>query len=326
MALPKQIEEAAELAEELHGRMYGTQPEAEVEQPAAQEASEDMENTSEEEQGVEEEVEANEVDVPHDDELEELRKFKSRYLSLKGKYDAEVPRLQHELKDLKTSVFERLEQSIAQKQQPEPAPKAPENEKLTQFKEEYGEDFVETLRLLIQKEAEDKIKSSLQPVQEQVTSVEDTQIKAAQQSFAGYLDDKVNGDWRSLWDGADPNFLEFLQKPDPSGLYTYADLVQQYNNNWDADRLSKVFNVYIDSITEPEAPKKEATPNPAKTAMVAPSRSTQHATPAASDKLVWTKDTIKEFELNDRRGKYTPEVSKSMWDDLLSAMAENRIR
>ena len=33
-----------------------------------------------------------------------------------------------------------------------------------------------------------------------------------------------------------------------------------------------------------------------------------------------------EFEKADRANKYTPEESKAMWDDLLTAMGEGRIR
>jgi len=319
MSLPRQVEEAADLAEQLHGRMFNPDPQEDEGVQQGEEASdEDLESTSEEE-SVEQDEEA---DVPHDDDLDELRKFKARYLSLKGKYDSEVPRLHQDLKELKQSVFEKLEQTVAQKQVTQAAPV---EDKVGQYFSEYGEDFVENLKMLIQAEAEAKIRESIKPVQEQVLSVEDTQTKAAQQSFMGYLDETVKGDWKALWEGNDPKFIEFLQSPDPSGLYTYGDLVQQYNNNWDADRLSKVFNLYIDA-SHPAKPAKQEAPNPAKTAMVAPSRNTQHATPAASDKLTWTGETIKEFQMNDRRGKYTPEVSKQMWDDLLSAMAENRIR
>ncbi len=331
-AMPKQVEEAAELAEQLFERMNkGPDSAAPVEEEVV--ASEEEASTEEETQDEStsnededsEEVEEETEDTVDISELAELKKFKARYLSLKGKYEAEVPRLHQKYNDLQQSVIERLEKAVVQKEvKEEPTAKTPD--KLEQFKEEYGEDFVDTLKMLIQAEADAKIKSSLQPVQDQVLSVEETQIKAAQQSFMGYLDEKVEGNWRELWEGADPNFIEFLQKPDPSGLYTYGELVQRYNDNWDADRLSKIFNIYLeDTKPEPE-PKKPEQPNPAKTAMVAPSRSNTHNIPKTDDKKIWTQDMIREFEKADRAGKYTTDESKNMWDDLLAAVAENRIR
>lgn len=325
MALPRQVEEAAAMAEELHAKMFNQQEQ--TPEPADEQEEEEVEDQEEDTSELENDEEVEEEDeLPHDDDVEELRKFKARYMSLQGKYNSEVPRLHQELKELKQSVFQKLEQYIDQRQQQQEVLQKPqEPDKLSAFKEEYGEDFVESLRALIQAETEAKIMATIKPVQEQVSSVEDIQVKAAQQSFMDYLDKTVKGDWKGLWEGKDPKFIEFLNQPDPSGLYTYGDLVQQYNNNWDADRLAKVFNIYLDSKQPPKQPKPER-PNPVKQAMVAPSRSTQHTAPKTTEKIIWTKDAIKDFEKNDRMGKYSPEQSKAMWEDLLSAVAENRVR
>lgn len=297
MSLPKQVEEAAQMAEELHSQITGQQTE-EVEQH-------------------EEAEQEDQPDVPHDDDVEELRKFKDKYLVLQGKYDAEVPRLHNELKEFKQSVFERLQQPIKQQEQT-PAV----DDRLAKFREEYGEDFVENIKELFRAEVDPLLKKTMEPVQKHVQSVEDTQVQAAQQNFANYLDSKVNGNWRDLWAGKDQKFVEFLQQPDPSGYYTYGDLAQMANDNWDADRLGKIFNDYLES-SQPKQVKKQ---NPAQEAMVAPSRTTTHTTPSANDKRVWTQDMIAQFQTDDRRGKYDPDTSKAMWDDLLAAMAENRIR
>lgn len=299
MSLPKQVEEAAQMAEELHSQITGQQQE-EVEQ------HEETEETQEEAK-----------DVPHDDDVEELRKFKEKYLVLQGKYDAEVPRLHNELKEFKQSVFERLQQAPKEQEQ---TPK--EDDRLAKFREEYGEDFVENIRELFKREVDPVLRQVVDPVQKQISSVEDTQVQAAQQNFMNYLDTKVDGDWRSLWSGQDPKFVEFLKSPDPSGYYTYGDLAQMANDNWDADRLGRIFNDYLAS----SQPKRVNKPNPAQEAMVAPSRNTARTAPEANDKRIWTSDMIKQFELDDRRKKYDAETSKAMWDDLLSAMNEGRIR
>jgi hypothetical protein len=313
--IPKQASEAAELAEQLFEQMNSKAP-------AEEETTEALgdEGTVSEEPDVTPEEEA---DVPHDDDVNELRKFKERYLSLKGKYDAEVPRLHSELKEFKQNVFDKLNTITTQpKQEETQAPVV--SDRLSKFREDYGDDFVETIRELLKTEINPLLKESLAPVQQHVSSVEDTQIKAAQQNFMGYLDNQVKGDWKQLWSGNDPKFLEFLSQPDPSGLYTYGELVQAYNDKWDADKLTKVFNTYFDANAPPV--KVEQKPNPAKEAMVAPSRNTPHTTPASTDKRIWTKDAIEEFQREDRRGKFSSEDSMAMWNDLLAAASDGRIR
>ena len=297
MGIPRQVEEAAAMAEELHKQMTEPNQEDSTTQDDAQKEEETVEDTS-----------------PQQEDEEET--YRRRYESLRGKYDAEVPRLHQELKEFKQSVFEKLQQVNT----PEPQQTPKENERLAKFREEYGDDFVENLKELFKSEFDPLVQQTLQPVQQHVASVEETQIAAAQQNFMNYLDGQVKGDWRSLWSGQDEKFASFLQQPDPSGLYTYGQLVQLYNDNWDADRLGRIFNTYLES----SQPQKKA--NPAKDAMIAPSRNTNNTAPNVEEKRIWTRDMMKQFEIDDRRGKYDPETSKAMWDDLIKAAHENRIR
>lgn len=310
MGVPKQVEEAAALAEELfNGITAQTAPEEEPEETSTANQQEPDSETDDEH------------DVPHDDDVEELRKFKDRYLSLKGKYDAEVPRLHGELKELKQSVFERLGQMAEQKKD---EPTEPVLDKMAKLKEEYGDEFIDNIREILKLEVEPLLNNSFKPMQEQVASIEETQVEAARQNFANYVSGKVQGDWQALWNNPSEKFVEFLQQPDPSGLHTYGELISAYSDKWDADKVSIVFNTFF----EQNQPKQKAAPksNPVQDAMVAPSRNTQHTTPDAGEKRVWTKAMISEFERADRQGKYPADESQAMWNDLLSAAAENRIR
>lgn len=302
MGIPAQVEEAATLAEQLHEKLMGN--EAPQEEPIV----------------PEEETPAEEIpaDPPEPEEdIEELRKYRERYLSLKGKYDAEVPRLHQDLKEFKQSVFEKLETLHK-----EPPKEEPVDERRAKFIEEYGKDFVETFKEILLDDVRPLIKQDVQPVAEQLTSLEETQIKVAQENFMGYLDEHAKG-WQKLWSGEDPGFEEFLKKPDPSGFYTYGQLVDMCNDNWDADRLVKIFTTYQESLVKPATPPPR---NPVQEAIIAPPRQTTNVPPATEEKRIWTQDVIKEFQEADRRGKYDAETSKAMWDDLLAAMGEGRIR
>lgn len=316
---PLQVEEAAKLAEELHERMFSKQEEISDEDT---QEDEDTPSDDIDDDDVEDDDEDIEDDVPHDDDIAELRKFKARYLSLKGKYDAEVPTLHKELNEFKKSVVDRL--STLTSDEPKPPKEDIKDDVVSRLKEEYGDDFIDSVTLLAEQIAERKIKASITPVQEKVDSVEDTQIKVAKEEFKKYLDDNVKGDWQKLWEGKDKGFYEFLEKPDPSGLYTYGELINLYNEKWEAGKLATVLNTYLES-----KPRKEKTPQPnsaEKDSLIAPSRSATHHTPDIDDKTIWTKDSIKEFQRLDRQGKFSPEESMAKWNDLLAAASENRIR
>jgi hypothetical protein len=306
--IPKQVDEAAELAEQLHEKMFA--PHEGNEQPPEEEPEELPEA-------------AESVDTSEEET------YKSRYETMQGKYNAEVPRLHNELKELKAMVFERLGDVSKRQEQPIEVKVDPNAERLAKFEEEYGKEFLEMQRLLARMEAEELIKQRVTPMQEQVTTVEETQIKAAQQNFVSYLDSKVeNGDWQALWAGQDEKFNQFLQTREPTSGLSYQQIVKYHNDNWDADGLAAVFNTYLGPAVEvtPEPPAKPKQPNPAKEAIVAPSRNTHTAPPQQSDKRIWNNATIEEFKRADRANKYSPDESQAMWDDLLQAMVEGRIR
>lgn len=300
--VPQSVEEAAQLAEELHARMFQTEdPSAEDTLP--EESNQDVELSDSEE----------DEDAPPIDDIKELKKFRDRYMSLKGKYDAEVPRLAAEVRELRENLNKptKVEAPVDTSDV--------EEDFLTTISDEYGEDFINAIKKVIQHE----VKPIIKPVQEQVQSTQNVQQEAAQDSFKKYLDSAVDkGDWRSLWEGKDPKFLDFLKEPDPSGLYNYGDLVNMYNENWDADRLAKVFNTYL-ATTKTTQTK---VPNPQKDALIAPSRNNTQPTPNTDGKRIWTQDSFSKFQKDDRMGKYSAEESAALWDDLTSAPAEGRMR
>jgi hypothetical protein len=312
---PRHVLETAKLAEELHQKMYSQQVEEQQEEEELQETPTDepVENQADQV----EQADDPEDDVPDDKEFKDLRKFKDRYLTLKGKYDAEVPRLAAEVKELRKlqDEFVKLKEQASSQTKPV----VEEVDPLAKLEEEYGSDLANILREAIDRRVDSKIKPVLETTEERVASVEDTQYKAAQESFKAYLDDKVGG-WRDLWEGKDSAFGEFLETTDPTGLYTYGDLANHYVENWDADRLVTLFNLYKQGNTPQPVVQKE--PSPQKTSMIAPSRTTSQPTPNIGEKRIWTQADVEDFQRRDRKGQ----ADQTEWNDLLQALAENRIR
>jgi hypothetical protein len=289
--VPSQVDEAAELAEQLFAKMY---PESEETTPE----DEESEDTSDEEEDEEEEDEP-EVDP------KELKKWRDRYLTLKGKYDAEVPRLASQVKELMEKATSSKKEEVQE----------PEEDEVDNFEEIYGEDFVNKIRKVINNE----VKAKLANVTQKVDTIEETQYKAATESFQEHLDENAEG-WRDLWEGKDKGFIKFLQQKDPMGLDTYQNYLTKFNENWDADGMAKIFNLYKETKTSKPSFSKE------QEAMIAPSRVKAEAAPKSGDKMIWTEDLMKQFEMDDRNGKYSEEESMAKWQDLLTAAQEGRIR
>lgn len=296
--VPSQVDEAAEMAEKLFEQLYAQKEEEEAEEiPTEDEESDEASEDEEDEEEVEEEPEI---------DPKELKKWRDRYLTLKGKYDAEVPRLSAQVKEL----MEKVTQPSKPTEKEEPV------DEVDDFTSVYGEDFVAQLRKIIQAE----VKPTISQVEEKVTTVEDAQRSAVTESFMSYLDDTAEG-WRDLWEGKDKGFQKFLQQKDPMGLNTYEQYLNKFNENWDADGMAKIFNLY----NEQKQAKKPST-SKEQEAMIAPPRQKAAEVPTSKEKRFWTAETIKEFEVADRQGKYTDEQSQALWADLLAAANEGRIR
>lgn len=294
--VPSQVDEAVELAEALFKKMN----------PQSEEApDETAEETPEEEEEVEDEEEEEEEQEPELDP-KELKKWRDRYLTLKGKYDAEVPRLASQVKELMEKVSQPKKEEVV----------VPEEDDIADFASTYGEDFVQKIRKIIDLEVANKI----QPVTEKVESVEDLQYKAASESFTSYLDDKVEN-WKDLWEGKDKGFVKFLQTKDPMGLNTYGQYLEKFNNEWDADGMVKIFDAYNKTKTQKPDTSKE------RDAMIAPSRTKSTSnTPSDSSKKFWTTDEVQRFYEDDRKGKYSDEDSLKIYGEILAASNEGRIR
>lgn len=330
--IPKQVEEADRLAREFVAGLNGeaevtdeetTEEEEKTEEEEAEPEAEEEESPEEETETEEEEAEeSEETDSEEEEASGEDGTWEQRYKTLKGMFEAETKKYNTELADWKKQVFDRLgnmSTPVVQEATEEPA-ETPED--VQAFIEEMGPEYIEKLNKYMEYMFKPMVDSSIRPVAEKVDDVEDATLKAAQTQFSDYLDTKVNGDWKDLMEGGDEGFIEFLNSPDPSGLYTNGQLMKLYNDNWDADRLATLLNSYIG-----EPVKEEPKPKAKKPANVQPKRKTPNSQPVEEgEKKIWSQADIKELEKAERDGKLTAEESKAQFADLLAAANEGRIR
>lgn len=326
--LPKQLQEQSDLAEEFLATLA-----------EGNEASdEDTDETGDQEEssdGTEEEEHQDDGSADDQDDLETAEEeeagkeesYKKRYESLQGKYNAEVPKLNSELRKLKEDIFERLGNIENQVEQPseEEDDTAQFDEELEGYREQFGDDLLAVIEKISTRKAKELVGDSITPVSEKVDSVENAQIESAQAAFTEDLTSKVDGDWETLWRGEDQGFLDFLDSSEPNGFFTYREIAKKANDSWDAAKLSKVFNTYLETVAKPEETGKEKVADKVNQDRVAPARNNVEAEPDSAEAKIWTQADIAEFKEKDRKGKYSQEESEELWNDFLRAPGEGRI-
>ena len=144
-------------------------------------------------------------------------KIQHQYEVLKGKYDAEVPRLAFELaeaKRRKSILQKRLDETI---QSEEPKPTDEDNEKIKTFQEEYPDIYEGSSYLVKQtfNEALASFKSDLSKLKENVDAVQENVVVNKKQTFLDALDKdpEVGKEWRKL--NEDEGFISWLQERAP---------------------------------------------------------------------------------------------------------------
>jgi hypothetical protein len=324
--IPNQVGEQADLAEEFMSTLYGKEEDTDEDNEEEASSDDEEENAEQEGSAEDDDLETADQETQEEEDDEEEGTYRKRYETLQGKYNAEVPKLNSELRKLKDDIFTRLgdlDQKVVQPEVEETDDTDPFEAELEAYREEYGDDLLNIIDKVASRRASQLVRESLSPVSEKVNSVESAQIESAQAAFTDDLTKQVEGDWKPLWDGEDEGFVAFLDSEEPNGMYTYREMASKANDSWDAKKLAKVFNTYLASQAPPaKIEKKKA---PADESRVAPSRKSVQAEPKSGEARIWTQADIADFKTRDRQGKIPQEESDALWNDFLRAPSEGRI-
>jgi hypothetical protein len=321
-SVPSAASTAAQEARELHARLFpvaqepgGTpEPAQEVPDLAAPVAA------------VTPDPEPEPIQTPAPDtpEPDEEETYKSRYDSLRGKFNK------------LTTQFAELEKKIstpAPTAEPDtPATSKRKEELLQLLHEKYDDELVDYMTELQQLQIEEVTSARVQPIEAKVQQSEDEKFELEQHKFTTYVTTKAPH-WEDIWqvaeelkDGlevSDHKIANFLLDKDPSGLYRNFDLLYAYEKEWDADKFVKVCNMYL-----PPGTKVDPIPvDVQREAMIAPARSrTADPVPPSSDKKIWTMSEFKQFTADVRAGRVDEATKDALWLDVQTALAEGRIR
>jgi len=325
MALPKAIQQQVEAADELVAQMTGEKteepqdPPVELPETGPEDPPPDN-NFAEPQQTVSQEPPVAK-DVPES-------KWENKYHTLKGMYDAEVPRLHADLREMKAQMQQLMADKAAAEAK---ATKAPEPQKTLiteQDREAFGPDLID----LIERAAESKISgysqreaeliAEINKLKSELGSVSERQVVSDKDRFLMGLGQQVP-DWEAL--NTDPGFLEWLQQVDPVyGVPRQAALTSAYDV-LDVVRVAKIFNTYKQTIAPP--PQVE-TQRPNLQRQVAPTRSRSTTPPAASasNQRIFTQQEIEQFYNDWRRGFIDNDEAARMEKEINAAVAQGRVR
>lgn len=254
-------------------------------------------------------------------------KWSHKYHTLKGMYDAEVPRLHSQVREMQTQI----QQLIADKAEIE-ARKAevPQVDSLItdEDKEAFGPDLIDLIEratnskvaTLANREAE--LVKEIKELKGQLGSVTERQVVSEKDRFLAGLSQQVP-DWETL--NVDPGFIGWLQEVDPVyGIPKQIALSNAYEGG-DVARVAIIFNSYKGTLA-PRAPKAK-TGQQELQRQVAPTRTRSGTPPTNSEsEQYFTNQDIEQFYTDWRRGVYDDAEAAIMEKQIHAAAAEGRIR
>jgi uncharacterized coiled-coil protein SlyX len=252
MALPRQVQAQLAEVEELEKTLTAQKEpkEKKAEKPEETEVPEDTET----EVPVEAEeatklVEVKSAGTPPTDVADD---FKQKYNTLRGKYDAEVPRLHQQLKDL-TSKIEALEKANVEK--PSEPTKAKEKVSLVTDADraEFGEELLDVQRRVateVSQGYEDRLEKQDGIIKKLQDQLAQTGNQVGNLSFEQKLVQLVP-DFAQL--DKDERWVEWLNEYDPMLNGPRRVIAKGAYEQGDADTVAHYVNLWKQTIAQPEA-------------------------------------------------------------------------
>lgn len=346
MALPEQIRKQDEAVQELYKQINGDGDTAEGQEtaPAQEDGAPDPETAgagSETADDIVVEDTADSTPSPTGGEKSGEETLLQKYRTLQGMYNAEVPRLHQQNKELSNRV-QQMEQLLASMPKPEDKPAqapTPETYITEEDVAEYG-DSLEVMRRVSREEvgpmmaklsAIEKSLGSLQSdVVPQIQAVTKRQEASAEQQFWADLTNTVP-EWREINDVQE--FQNWLLEVDPlTGInrQTYLEDAQQ---RLDARRVANFFTTWMNVSGRANTARSEgseSTPKPQSELekQVSPGRSRNTGAPAANKGKIWTPADITKFFNGVREGSYNGREKErdQIERDIFAAQREGRIQ
>lgn len=331
MALPKQVQAQLAEVEELEKSMS-----ARKDQPKDAEASDEVE--PKETEGAEPVTEAKEAAEPKEvkpadtSSTDVADDFRQKYNTLKGKYDAEVPRLYEQVRGL-TAKLEELQAQLTEKEQND-EPTKPE-EKVSYVtdadREEFGEELIDVQRRVareVAQEYEQQVKTQTKVIDELRKQVNQTGSQVGEMNFTQRLYSLVP-DFPQI--DQDERWAEWLNEYDPILRGPRRIQAKTAYDSGDAEAVAHYVQLFKESLApgaDQQAEKQQRQTELEK--QVTPSRSATNAGSQSSDKggKVYSQGELdrnwKKIRTLNSRGQY--DDAAKLEAELTAAYLEGRVR
>lgn len=258
-------------------------------------------------------VPAAELEPPTKAPPAEEETWQKRFSVLQGKFNAEVPRLAAQLKEL-TQVNESLHkqvEALAVKQTEQTVAQTVTSED----EEAFGAELIAVMKKVAKQEAAalEKIqKAEVQRVNNKIETVEKTQAATAGDKFMDAIA-KAVPDWETV--NADPKWLEWLDEYSPETGAPRQVALDTASNTLDSARAVALFNAYKSTQTEKTPVENTTTTTSAQKAQeelkrqVAPAKTVAKA-PIVNAEQTWTgKEYEQAFDVRNERTMTKTEIT-----------------
>lgn len=334
MALPKQVQKQLDEVEELEkqleaqGEEVEAKPEVKKKKTSKKAKAEDTEVEVTDDEPIEEPVAVEAT--PADDSKEEVSEsFKQKYATLRGKYDAEVPRLHQQVKELTDQMNAIREEAEAAKKVEAEKPKEKVSYVTDADREEYGDDLIDFQRRVAKEasqEYEDRFEQQAKVIEQLQQQISNTGNQVGEVGFSQKLNALVPG-FDQL--DNDERWVAWLNEYDPMTRGPRRDQAQSAFNSGDAEAVAHYVGLFRESINEPVANGKsdrqtelEKQVTPSRSASTVTNKSSSKDSKVYSEKELdrgWTKIR----DLNSQ-GKY--DDAEKLEAELTVAYMEGRVK
>lgn len=308
--LPKQVQAQAEQVAELE-KMFEQQA-----QPAENQAEVVQEP---------EKVAAPPVEAPKQDD----ETWQKRYSTLQGMFNAEVPRLHSQVKELQ----QQLQSVVSQQSQQKAAPQEQQAKLVTEKDvEAYGGELIDLMRRqaseVFQAERSQfqadlaKLQAENAELRQQLGGVAEKQGVTDRRAYFAELA-KAVPDYETI--NVDPAFIAWLSETDPiSGLLRQTFLNAAFEQ-FDPTRTAALFNGWKQTAGKAPQPRQQAAQELERQVAPGTSRATTPAQQTNGER-VWSMRDIEQFYTDVSKGKYAREEAARIEAEIDAAVAVGRLR
>tara|TARA_B110000977_G_scaffold201733_1_gene298139 strand:- start:3462 stop:4457 length:996 start_codon:yes stop_codon:yes gene_type:complete len=259
MALPKQVQAQIAETEELEKTLNAQTEKPKKKKTEGSDVSKDVPEDTEAEVPFEAEAsvepeDAKPADTSPTDVVDE---FEQKYKTLRGKYDAEVPRLHSQVKDL-TAKLNQLVVSMEEKPKEPAKPKEKVSYVTDEDRAEFGEELIGVQRRVAQEVSqgyEDRFEQQQVVIDQLQSQLKQTGSQVGEMSFTQKLAQAVP-DFAAI--DNDERWVAWLNEHDPMSRGPRRDQAAAAFSNGDVEAVSHYVNLWKASLGNAEPDERQS--------------------------------------------------------------------